>query len=133
MNIWKLLRENLLFRDDKSQTNKMNWNHLNAEDQLEAIKEESKERPVLIFKHSTSCSISAASLSRMEKNWMEEESKNIKLYYLDILNNRGLSNAVAKTFQVEHQSPQVVLIKNGESVYDESHFGISFQDIVSAV
>lgn len=109
----------------------MNWNLLSSEDQLEGIIAESKERPILIFKHSTSCSISSASLARMERNWNEDDSKNMKVYYLDILQNRTLSNLVAETFSVDHESPQVLLIKGGVSVYDESHFGISFQDVVS--
>ena len=131
MEFWKLLTNKLLFRNDTSIKSKMNWNHLNSIEQLEEIKKESIERPVMIFKHSTSCSISSASLSRMERSWNEEEAKNMKVYYLDLLNNRGLSSAVAEEFKVEHQSPQVILIKNGERIYDESHFGISFQDIVS--
>jgi bacillithiol system protein YtxJ len=133
MSIWKLLIEKVLLIGDKLIKNKMNWNHLDSEEQLEAIKAESQERPILIFKHSTSCPISTTSLSRMERSWKEDEAKNIKLYYLDLLRNKGLSNAVAEVFNVEHQSPQVLLIKNGESVYDESHFGISFKDIVTAV
>jgi len=131
MSLWKLLSNKLMLISDTSTKSKMNWNHLISEEQLEEIKNESQERPVMIFKHSTSCSISSTSLSRIERSWKEEEAKNMKIYYLDLLNNRALSNAVANFFNVEHQSPQIILIKNGERVYDESHFGISFQDLVS--
>jgi bacillithiol system protein YtxJ len=131
MGFGKLLTNKLLFQNGTSTKSKMNWHQLNSEEQLEQIKKESFERPIMIFKHSTSCSISSASLSRMERNWKEEEAKNMKVYFLDLLKNRRLTNAIAQKFNVEHQSPQVILIKNGERVYDESHFGISFQDVVS--
>jgi bacillithiol system protein YtxJ len=131
MGFGKLLTNKLLFQKGTSTKSKMNWHQLNSEEQLEQIKKESFERPIMIFKHSTSCSISSASLSRMERNWKEEEAKNMKVYFLDLLKNRRLTNAIAQKFNVEHQSPQVILIKNGERVYDESHFGISFQDVVS--
>ncbi|HEY0110451.1 MAG TPA: bacillithiol system redox-active protein YtxJ, partial [Fibrella sp.] len=81
----------------------MNWNKLTNAAQLDAIKAESVDQPVLIFKHSTTCSISAMALSRMERNW--SEAAGIKPYYLDLLANRSLSGQIADTFQVNHQSP----------------------------
>ncbi|MCL4168415.1 UNVERIFIED_CONTAM: hypothetical protein GTU68_041447 [Idotea baltica] len=72
-------------------------------------------------------------MSRFERSWKEDEAKNIKAYYLDLLQNRALSAAVAETFSVEHESPQVLLIKDGKSVYNESHFGISFSDLLTAI
>lgn len=109
----------------------MNWNKLTDEAQLTAIRQESAEQPVLIFKHSTTCSISAMALKRMERNW--QDSAGIKPYYLDLLSNRTLSKRIADAFGVEHQSPQVLLIKNGEAVYDESHYSISFDAVVKRV
>ncbi len=109
----------------------MNWNKLNNATQLDEIKAESADQPVLIFKHSTSCSISAMALSRMERNW--SEAAGIKPYYLDLLANRSLSGQIADTFKVTHQSPQVLLIQDGKCVYDASHMGISFQALMQAV
>jgi bacillithiol system protein YtxJ len=108
----------------------MNWNKLETIEQLETIKSESADVPVVIFKHSTRCSISAMALSRFERAWKDESAKSVKPYYLDLIANRQISNQVAETFEVEHQSPQVILIKNGESVYDESHYSISFDEVV---
>jgi bacillithiol system protein YtxJ len=103
----------------------MTWHKLTDSDQLAQLREESARQPVLIFKHSTSCSISAMALSRMERNWSDEAG--IKPYYLDLLAYRSVSNRVADEFGVAHESPQVLLIQNGECVYDASHMGISFQ------
>ncbi len=109
----------------------MNWNKLTSEAQLDAIKEESARQPVLIFKHSTSCSISAMALSRMERNWSEQLG--VKPYYLDLLANRPISNKVEQEFGIEHESPQVLLIKNGTCIYDASHMAISFAGLQQAV
>ncbi len=109
----------------------MNWTKLTDATQIEQIKEESTAQPILIFKHSTTCSISAMALSRMERNW--SDTTGIKPYYLDLLTNRLLSAQVAQAFGVEHQSPQVLLIHNGECIYDASHMAISFQILTQVV
>ena len=104
----------------------MNWTPLTEEHQLETIKEESKSQPVVIFKHSTRCSISSMAKNRLDR---DEAPEGMKFYYLDLIAYRALSNKIAEVFQVHHESPQVLLIKNGECTYDESHNGISMQDI----
>lgn len=109
----------------------MNWNKLTSDAQLEAIKEESVKQPVLIFKHSTTCSISAMALSRMERNWNDQLG--VKPYYLDLHANRSISNKIESEFGVEHESPQVLLIKNGSCIYDASHMAISFTGLQQAV
>ena len=105
----------------------MNWITLNSENQLEAIRQASFNKPQVIFKHSTTCSISNMAFSRFER---AEAPDNIDFYYLDLLNFRPLSAAIAETFQVHHESPQVLLIKNGECTYDESHYGIMMDEII---
>ncbi len=105
----------------------MNWNDLNAEDQLEMIRKKSSQKPQVIFKHSTRCGISSVAKSRLEK-W--QPSEDFDFYYLDLIKYRSLSNRVAEEFEVYHESPQVLVIKNGECVYDESHLGISLQEIL---
>ena len=111
----------------------MNWQTINEELQVEEIRKKSFERPVLVFKHSTSCSISAASLSRIERAWDAERAKDIEPFYLDLIRYRSISNKIARDFDVEHQSPQVLLIQNGECTYDASHFDIRFDEIVSQI
>ena len=109
----------------------MNWNKLQDNAQLAQIKQESAEQPVLIFKHSTRCSISSTAMSRLERNW--SDSAGIKPYYLDLISFRSMSGQVAEEFGVDHQSPQVLLIQNGECIYDASHFEISFDDLKQQV
>ena len=105
----------------------MNWNELTSENQLEQIRQKSFERPQVIFKHSTRCSISSVAKARLEK-WQPSEDFNF--YYLDLLSLRQLSNKISEMFHVPHESPQVLVIKEGECVYDESHLGISLQEIL---
>jgi bacillithiol system protein YtxJ len=109
----------------------MKWIALEDENQLEEIKKESQEKPVLIFKHSTSCSISATALSRLERSWKTEEVPHLKAYYLDLLSYRGLSREVANKFGVVHESPQVLLIEKGECTYHASHLSISYPEVKS--
>ncbi len=104
----------------------MNWNELNDLAQLDAIIEESKTQPVVIFKHSIRCSISFMAKSRLERDTQPE---GIKFYYLDLINHRDISNKVAELFSVHHESPQILLIKNGECTFEESHNGINMAEI----
>jgi bacillithiol system protein YtxJ len=107
----------------------MNWIELNSEEQIEQIREESKKQPVLIFKHSTRCSISSTALSRLERNWKSEEVAPSKTYYLDLLSHRTISHHIAESFDVQHESPQVLIVSEGSPVYVQSHMGIRFDEI----
>jgi len=107
----------------------INWIELKDQEQIERIFEESKKQPVLIFKHSTRCSISRTALDRLERNWKSE----IKSYYLDLLSYRNISNQVAEYFSVEHESPQVLIVKDGKPAYVSSHLAINATDINAAI
>ncbi|WP_143959590.1 bacillithiol system redox-active protein YtxJ [Litoribacter populi] len=109
----------------------MNWINLEQAVQLEDIKKESHEQPVMIFKHSTRCSISGMAIDRLTRNWKDAETAHIKPYYLDLINFRDISNQIAQEFGVQHESPQVILVKDGKAIYDNSHMGISYKDILS--
>ena len=105
----------------------MNWIPLTTEEQLDDIATKSFSTPQAIFKHSTTCSISSMVLNRLER---AETPTNVDFYYLDLLNQRNISAAIAEKFSVHHESPQVIILKNGECVYDESHYAISMDDII---
>ena len=111
----------------------MKWNALTAEKQIEQIREESKESPVLIFKHSTRCNISRTTLDRLERNWRDDEMPGVKPYYLDLISYRNISNQLAEVFDVEHESPQVLIIKDQVSAYHRSHFEIDYTQIREAI
>ena len=89
----------------------MSWIKLENASQLNAIKEQSNEKPVVIFKHSTSCSISGMAWNRLQRNWKDGDSEKFIPYYLDLLSYRALSNAIAEEFDVTHASPQVIVEK----------------------
>jgi bacillithiol system protein YtxJ len=106
----------------------MNWIALTSESQLKDIIANS-EQPVMIFKHSTRCSISATALNRLERNWNDMEVAPLKAYYLDLLSYRPVSNQIASTLNVTHQSPQLLLIHQGKCVYNASHMDISYPEL----
>lgn len=109
----------------------MKWIALKSEEQLDQIREESKTKKVLIFKHSSRCSVSRVALDRLERSWKEEETDNLTPYFLDLISFRETSARIASQFEVEHESPQVLIIQNGESIYDRSHFDIDYAQILN--
>ena len=111
----------------------MKWEELKALEQVQQIKQESSQKPVLIFKYSTRCNISRTSLDRLERQWQDEEMSDTKAYFLDLLAHRELSRELAAQFNVEHESPQILLIRNGASILDLSHFQIEYDQIRAAV
>ena len=108
----------------------MQWIQLTEEEQLKQIVEKSKEKPQVIFKHSTRCSISALVLQRLQKAAQPQE---IDFYFLDLIRYRHLSNKIAEAFKVHHESPQALVIRDGQCVYHESHLGISMEEIAETV
>ena len=106
----------------------MDWFQLTDMSQLDEMVEQSTEKPILIFKHSTRCSISRMALKQFEREF--DSADTITPYFLDLLLHRDISNEIANRFQVMHQSPQLLLIKNGQSIYDASHDSIDAGDLV---
>ena len=108
----------------------MNWITLSEEKELDNIVEKSYSRPQLIFKHSTRCSISSVAKGRVDKSDIDIA---IDCYYLDLIAFRNISNLIADKFHVHHESPQVLLISNGECIYEESHNAIRPDDIMENI
>lgn len=108
----------------------MDWVQLTSSQQLADIK--SAEGYSLIFKHSTRCSVSLMARRRFE---MEKDAipEGTTLYFLDLIANRDVSNKVAEMFGVQHQSPQILLIKDGECVLESSHSNISADDVAEVI
>ena len=111
----------------------MNWESLADIRQIDEIKNLSNEIPVLIYKHSSRCSTSSMVLNRLERSWKMEHSKVFKPFFLDLITYRNISDAIAHTFNVEHESPQVLVIENGNSIYHRSHFEIDYQTILDTI
>ncbi len=111
----------------------MNWISLTDFKQLDEILIESKHRPVLIYKHSTRCGISRTALDRLERKWNSTEAGDVGRYFLDLLSYRDVSNRIEEMFQVEHQSPQILVISEGRSILDLSHLEIDFDRIKSVL
>jgi len=120
---------NKLFGGDKEvkEEKLLPWKHLNDIKSLDAIEEQSKTKTQIIFKHSTRCGISRMVLNQFEEAY--DLDLNVDLYYLDLLNYRDVSNETGYKFQVLHQSPQLLIIKNGVVVAHASHGEINAIDL----
>ena len=100
------------------------WRMLQDPAHLETALHLSHEKPVVIFKHSTRCGISAHAKHRLESDW-SFSSDEIELFYLDLIAYRPISNQIAQELNVVHQSPQIIVLRNGKVVFDTSHHNIS--------
>ena len=107
------------------------WNEIKSSEDLENAIEASKLGKVVIFKHSTRCMISKTVLRNFERQ-IESESVDLpKFYYCDLLNHRDISNEIAQKFSVVHQSPQIVVIENGQVIHHASHDNIDLSLILA--
>ena len=104
----------------------MDWIVLREERELEEIIRRSESKSQVIFKHSTRCSISSVAKGRLERSRVPPGAD---FHYLDLISFRNISNKIAQVFKIHHESPQILVIKNGECIYDESHMGIRMEDI----
>ena len=108
----------------------MTWQSLTSELDFERLMDKSNIAPQVIFKHSTRCSISKVVKHRLDKSAIPDHAE---FHFLDLIAYRSLSNKVADELGVTHESPQVLLIKNGKCIYHESHYGITMDDIEGEV
>jgi len=122
----------MFWKKSNTSTASIEWHPLEDESQLQYVIEESHERDVLIYKHSTRCGISGMALNRLERGW-KEELNHVKAYFLDLIAYRNLSNEIAQRFEVYHESPQIIIIRSGKAIHDESHMGISAETIEQAI
>lgn len=106
------------------------WKNLETETQWKEIIEQSWQQPVLVFKHSTRCSISVMALDRFNRSWESSLESGISAWYLDLLNFREISNLIATETGVEHQSPQLLLMHNGLCEMSETHQAIRLDDFL---
>ncbi|TDP61058.1 bacillithiol system redox-active protein YtxJ [Flavobacterium dankookense] len=117
--------------EEDNKTSKKTWRQLTDLGQLNEIVEVSNEKLVLIFKHSTRCSISRYALKQFENEFAFGDK--IVTYFLDLIEFRDISNEIAQRFGVIHQSPQIILIKEGKAIYDTSHESIEAKKLESFI
>jgi bacillithiol system protein YtxJ len=124
-----------MFGSDKTNGNEeaktINWNTLQDLSDLENVVADSQEKATVIFKHSTRCSISRMALKQFENEYNLGDSAS--LYFLDLIAHRDVSNEIATKFGVEHQSPQLIVIKNGKAVFSATHSDIDAVKLESFV
>lgn len=117
----------------KTPPSSVGWIPLTEGHQLQSLIDASEEVSVILFKHSTRCNISSSALNRIERKWDAEEMKEVKPYYLDIIAYRDISQQIEKQFGVQHESPQLLVIKNGKCVFALSHMGITYDALTSFI
>lgn len=109
----------------------MVWHPLQESEQLHSLIKQSVDKPIVIFKHSTRCVISSMAKDRLERQWQQDIPA--PFYYLDLLKFREISNEIADLTNVEHQSPQILLISGGKCIYTASHGDINIKSILNSL
>lgn len=104
------------------------WILLTNKEQVKDLIESSHQKPLVIFKHSTRCSVSAVAKYRLESDWSFDAAE-LDAYFLDLIMHRDVSNYISEAFGIYHESPQMLLIREGECVCDASHLDISVHEI----
>lgn len=122
-----------LFGGNASDENKENKEEakfytLNDVKLLDEVDEISKTKPVVLFKHSTRCSISRFALKRFDAEFNYTDDQ-IDWYLLDLLNHRDISTEMANRYKIEHQSPQIIVVRNGKAVFSSTHDRIDAHDL----
>lgn len=114
-----------LFRSEsdvaKEEIKKVPWDYLTHSEQLKTMEEESFKRTIVVFKHSTRCGISRMVLRNFENAYKMKENAPVELWFLDLLAHRDLSDEIAARFGVRHESPQLLILKEGKVVHHASH------------
>lgn len=122
MNLIKKVFKRTTLKKEVKSTN-VSWIALNSIEQIKEIQQYSYQQPLAVFKHSTRCGISRIIMRQFE-NSFDESMRGLKVYYLDLLSYRDVSNEIASEFQVTHQSPQLIMIKDGIALENASHSAI---------
>ncbi|MEH6536219.1 MAG: bacillithiol system redox-active protein YtxJ [Psychroserpens sp.] len=121
------LFKNIFGSSEPKEEKLLPWQALTNVSQLSEIEKLSKTKTQVVFKHSTRCGISSMVMKQFVSAY--DVDSNLDLYYLDLLNHRDVSNEVGYKFQVMHQSPQLLIIKNGTTVSHASHSAINEIDL----
>lgn len=93
---------------------------------LQVLLEQSKEKPVVIFKHSTTCPVSAGAYQQMAA--LKDE-----VALVEVQSARDISSEIASSTGVEHASPQVIILRNGKPVWHTSHWDITKETVENAL
>ena len=116
-------------KSEGKENSKLAWNYLESMEDLDHAEQQSNEKVVVLFKHSTRCSISRFVLKSFENTYAIPADK-MEIYFLDLIEYRPISNEIAERFGVTHQSPQLIVLKEGKAIYDASHESIDANSLV---
>jgi bacillithiol system protein YtxJ len=106
----------------------MNWIAINSEEEVAKISQSAEY--AIIYKHSPRCMTSLMAYRQLKMDVNAASNVETSIYIVDVISNRRESLAIADAFQVQHQSPQILVVKDGKCLYDASHEDVSLHDIM---
>ncbi len=117
-----------LFKFPQLDSQTLNWIPLTNEEAVDELIARSHSQYILIFKHSTTCPISAFAKKRLEDSWSDDGI--MSCHYLDLLKYRPTSNFISELLEVKHESPQAIVLHKGKVIYHDSHLNISIEQML---
>jgi bacillithiol system protein YtxJ len=99
---------------------------LTSLEQWKEALDRTSNKPLLVFKHSTSCSVSAGAHEEATHYIQDDQTGDIDYAIVHVIEDRPVSNEIAERLGVKHASPQIILVKDGEAVWDTSHWRITY-------
>ncbi|KQS26809.1 bacillithiol system redox-active protein YtxJ [Dyadobacter sp. Leaf189] len=109
----------------------MNWIAINSEEEVQKIHQSGEYS--IIYKHSPRCMTSLMAYRQLKMDVSASPEISTPIYIVDVISNRKESMAIADSFRVQHQSPQILVVKNGECIYDASHEAVSLRDTLAHI
>jgi bacillithiol system protein YtxJ len=106
--------------------------NLESPEQLDALLEQSHQAPVLIFKHSSTCPVSAGAFAEL-RSFLDACEAPCRVGVVVVQTARGVSNAIAANLAVPHESPQALLVRDGVVTWSASHLAITRRALAEAV
>ena len=111
----------------------MEWPQLASSEDVDKAIQTSHERPQVVLKHSTRCGVSSMAKGRLERSMPEVDLQNVDYHLVDVVGNRPVSDYLAKAVNVHHESPQLLVLQNGECVLDATHFDIDLREVADVL
>jgi bacillithiol system protein YtxJ len=102
-------------------------------DELEQTLANSHERPVLLFKHSYACGVSAEALEELRSHIEENSAAEVHYAMVTVQTHREVCNTITERLGVRHETPQAILVRNGRAIWSASHFRVNVAEIQKAL
>jgi len=109
------------------------WQEITTVQEWQQLLEKSNEKQIIMFKHSTTCPVSASALEEYDEYLSKQPNSDVDYYLVKVIESRPVSNQIAEDLNVKHASPQIILFKDQKSIWNTSHWSITTKHITAVL